>query len=199
MSENGIIFDPRTPTSSVEGIALLEFDVLLEENHEWGNEVTTSPVENGAPVSDHIIPQSKKYRLTAMVSDSSLYGELAEGADTPTQRAFDILEQLCDSGQLMTVFTKHKIYTDMALTFVGIPRSSANGDSLMFPMEFMQLRLVSTQTTEVPPGISKKLDKKSGESVKKKTEPTKNSGAKQPVAPATEKQKSVLSGLFGGA
>lgn len=198
MSETGIIFDPQKPTATIEGIATLEFDVLVDENHEWSNDITSNPVENGAPVSDHIIPQSDKLRLTIMVSDISIYDAVAEGEERKTQRAFDVLRQLHEARQTVTVYTKYHVYDNMGISYIGIPRASNNGNSLTVPIEFKQIRLVNTQTVKVPAGISKKLDKKSTDAVKKKTEPQKNTGAKQPAAPA-EKQRSVLSGLLGGA
>lgn len=199
MSDSGIIFDPQLPTASIEGVATLEFDVLVEEKHEWSNEITSNPVENGAPVADHIIPNADKLSLVIMVGDTSLYAAVAEGEERRAQKAFDVLRQLFDERKPVTVYTKYRVYDNMGISYIGIPRNNANGDSLTVPIEFQQIRLVSTQTTNVPPGISKKLDKKSTDGVKKKTEPQKNTGAKQPVAPKTEKQQSVLSGILGGA
>lgn len=197
MSDAGIIYDALRPQTSVEGVSSLEFDVVMDENAEWSNEITSNPVENGAPVSDHIIPQSDKFRLTAMISDSSLLGETSDG-QTLTQKAHDILRELCKKGELVTLYTKYRIYENMGIAFVGMPRSSGGGNALIVTMEFSEVRIVSTQTTKVPPGISKKLDKKSTDSVKKKTEPQKASGAKQPVpVKAEEKSGSVLSGIFG--
>lgn len=199
MSDAGIIYTPERPTASIEGIATLEFDVLVDENHEWSNEITENPVENGAPVTDHIIRQGDKLRMNIMVSDSSLYREALEETDQPTQKAFDVLRQLMDARETVTVYTKYHVYDNMGIAYIGIPRSIANGNSLTIPIEFKQIRLVNTQTVKVPAGISKKLDKKSTPAVQKKTEPQKNTGAKQPVAPKDEKQKSVLSTLLGGA
>ena len=197
MSDAGIIYDARRPQTSLEGIASLEFDVVMEENAEWSNEITSNPVENGAPVTDHIIPQQDKFRLTAMISDASLLGESGEG-QTLTQKAHDTLRELHDKRETVTLYTKYRIYESMGISFIGMPRSSANGNSLIFTMEFSEVRIVNTQTTKVPAGISKKLDKKSTDAVKKKTEPQKASGAKQPVPVApSEKSASVLSGLFG--
>ena len=199
MSDAGIIYTPEKPRASIEGVATLEFDVLIDENHEWSNDITENPVENGAPVADHIIRQSDKLRLNIMVSDSSLYKEVLEGDEQPTQKAFDVLRQLMDARDVVTVYTKFHVYDNMGITYIGVPRSIANGNSLTIPIEFKQIRLVNTQTVKVPAGISKKLDKKSTPAVQKKAEPQKNTGAKQPVAPTSEKQKSVLSGLLGGA
>jgi hypothetical protein len=197
MSNAGIIYDPQRPQTSVEGIASLEFDAILDEQAEWSNEVTSNPVEKGAPVSDHIIQMADKFRLTAMISDSSIYGAATEGQSL-TQMAHDTLRELYEKREVVTLYTKYRVYEDMAISYVGIPRVASGGNALIFPMEFTQIRITETQTTKVPPGISKKLDKKSTESVKKKAEPQKAAGAKQPVpVKVEEKSGSVLSGLFG--
>lgn len=187
MSDSGIIYDAQLPTAKIEGVTSLEFDVLLEENHEWSNEITSNPVENGAPVSDHIIPNADKLRLTIMIGDTSIYADVAEGEERRTQKAFDVLRQLHDDRKPVTVYTKFRVYDNMGISHIGIPRSAANGDSLTVPIEFQQIRLVDTQTVKVPAGISKKANKKATPALQKKTEPQKNAGAKQPVAPKTSK------------
>lgn len=195
MSDVGVIYEANVATASIEGIASLEFDALLDENHEWSNDITANPVERGSPVADHIIENPDKFRLTAMVGESSLLGS-ADGAESLTQKAFDTLRELCKKGETVTVYTKYMTYEDMGISSVGVPRSNANGDSLTFSIEFAKIRIVSTQSVKVPAGISKKLDKKAGESTQKKTEPQKATGAKQPVA-TTEQSGSVLSSIFG--
>lgn len=197
MSNAGIIYDARKPSTSLEGIESLEFDVVLDETPEWSNEITTNPVENGAPISDHIIPQSDKFRFTAMISEASLLGASSDDQSL-TQKAHDTLRQLHEKRETVTLYTKYRIYENMGISYIGMPRSSANGNAIILTMEFIQVRIVSTQTTKVPPGISKKIDKKSTDSVKKKTEPQKSAGAKQPIpVKPEEKSGSVLSGIFG--
>lgn len=199
MSNSGIIYTPQKPTASLSGIVSLEFDVLLDETHDWSNDITDNPVENGSPVTDHIIRQSDKFRMTIMVTDASLYQKQTSSSDQITANAFDVLRQLMDSRETVTVFTKYNTYYDMGISHIGVPRSKENGNSLIFQIEFKHIRLASTQTVKVPAGVSKKLDKKATPALQKKTEPQKSTGAKQPVAPTTEKQKSVLSSLLGGA
>lgn len=197
MSDVGVIYEANVATASVEGIASLEFDALLDENHDWSNDITANPVERGAPVTDHIIENPDKFRLTAMVGESSLLGA-ADGAESLTQKAFDTLRELCKKRETVTVYTKYMTYEDMGISSVGVPRSNANGDSLTFAIEFVKIRIVSTQSVKVPAGISKKLNKKAGDAVQKKTEPQKTTGAKQPIATTPEeKSGSVLSSLFG--
>lgn len=193
MTAMGIIFDPMKPNIRV---ASVDFDALIEESHEWSNDVSTSPVENGSPVADHIIPNPDKFRCTVTISDSSIFGFTDGDNESLTQKTFNLIRQLHTDRQTITVYTKYFQYDDMAISNVGIPRSSSNGDSLSFSLEFVNLRIVNTQTVKVPEGISRKLDKKTPDSVVKKTDPQKTTGAKQGTN-ATEKQSTILQGLLG--
>jgi len=194
----GILYDDKRPTVRFQGIASLEFDVLIEEAHEWSADITTNPVEVGSPVADHILLNPDRFRVTAMVSDSSLTGSFYDNVtrrivnqsqesqtETTTQLTFNLLRNMFEDRQTLIVYTKYRTYTDMAISSIGIPRSSANGDSIQFSVEFTNIRIVSTQTVKVPPGISKKVDKKSTDAVKKKTDPQKTGGAKQPTGGAS--------------
>lgn len=193
MTAMGVIFDPMSANISVSGIASVDFDALIEEGHEWSNDISTSPVENGSQIADHIIPSPDKFKCTAMISDSSIFGFNDGDTESLTQKTFNLLRQLHEDRQPVVVYTKYFTYVDMAISSIGIPRSGANGDSLQFSMEFTNIRIVNTQTAKVPDGISKKLDKKSTDAMNKKTDPKKNGGGKQPE----EERGSVLSGIFG--
>lgn len=194
----GILYNDKRPTVKFQGLASLEFDVLIEENHEWSADITTNPVEVGSPVADHVLLNSDKFRVTAMVSDSPLNGSFYSDisrrvfnqssdsqSETNTQLAFNLLRNMFEDQQTLIVYTKYKTYSDMAISSIGIPRTNANGNSIQFSVEFTHIRVVSTQTVKVPPGISKKNDKKSTDGVKKKTDPQKTGGAKQPVGGTT--------------
>lgn len=194
----GILYNDKRPTVKFQGLASLEFDVMIEENHEWTADITTNPVEVGSPVADHVLLNSDKFRVTAMVSDSSLvgsfYNDIARRiigqppgtqTETATQLAFNMLRSMFEAQQTLTVYTKYKTYSDMVISSIGIPRSNVNGNSIQFSVEFMHIRVVSTQTVNVPPGISKKADKKATDGVKKKTDPQKAGGAKQPSGGTT--------------
>lgn len=205
----GILYDDKRPTVRFQGIASLEFDVLMDESHEWSADITTNPVEVGSPVADHILLNPDRFRVTAMVSDSSLVGSFYDNVsrriiiqspdvqnETTTQLTFNLLRNMFEDRQTLIVYTKYRTYTDMAISSIGIPRSSANGDSIQFSVEFVNIRIVNTQTVKVPPGISKKADKKATDGVKKKTDPQKTGGSKQPVGGTSTKPGESNSVLF---
>jgi len=182
----------------------IELDAVMDEGHEWSAEATSNPVEEGSPITDHVIEQSDKIRLRCFVSDTpitlsqSVSGIVNSGqVRNRTQTVFDLLSELIKLKQPMTVYTKHKIYDDMVLTNVTIPRSAGVGEALEFTAEFIHIRKVKTQIVDVPDGISAKKDAKAGGAsgaAAKKSEPQKDGGKKQPQE--VKKPSSTLSRVF---
>ena len=183
-----------------ENVTSIDFDVTMDEAHEWSNDVTTNQVEIGSPITDHIQPQPDRLTITGMISDSPLNLETQSeisalvGADERVQTAFDFLRKMHEKRLLLVVYTKHKIYQDMALAACNIPRSAGVGQAINFTLQFTHVRVVSTQTVDVPPGISRKLDKKAGTDVKRKTQTQSKAGAVQNKA---VQSSSILAGILG--
>lgn len=182
----------------------IELDAVLDENHEWSAEATSNPVETGAPVTDHVIDQSDKLRIRGFVTDTpltisqSVDGIINSGqVGNRTQAVFDLLHQLIKIKEPMTVYTKHRIYDDMVLTNMTIPRGAGVGEAIEFTAEFINIRKVATQMVDVPDGINPKKDAKAGGangSTAKKSEPAKDGGKKQPET--VQKPSSTLSRVF---
>ena len=199
--------------TSLKGIQSIEFDATLEELHDWQNEVTQNPVEEGAPVSDHIIATPDKLRLSGVITNSPLRGEFAGqyfGGDTASPRiqtTFEALRALHEARDTITAYTKHAVYRDMAIQSISIPRNAQIGEEVQFTMELVNIRMVRTQMVALPPGISAKKAAKSGGAsgpVAKKSEPQKSGGdkesenlAKKYPKPETSILKSVGAALRG--
>ena len=190
----------------------IELDAVLDESHEWSADVTSNPVEDGAPVTDHVIEQADKLTIRGVVTDaplnasSSILGFIGGGsADNKTQTVFDLLDTLIKKREVLTVYTKHKTYSDMVLTNVTIPRSAGVGEAIEFRAEFIHIRKVATQTVDVPDGVSAKPGAKAGGAggaVSKKASATKASGKKQATKankPAADKVNRSLYKAMGNA
>lgn len=206
----GILFGDAKSTASF-GVDLIsiEFDATMSEVHSWTNDITTNPVENGSTVADHILNNPDEITLTGFITNTPITGELIDQykkvatqiidgkkREDRVDAAIGMLKELMDKKLIVTVFTKYLVYPNMAIRSINFPRNASSGDSIEVTINFIKLNLVSTQTVKVPDGISKKLDKKSTDELKKKTDPQKAAGAKQPLIPkAADKATSVLSAL----
>jgi len=182
----GLIYDPRkSPTSVRSGLISIDLDVMSDEVHEWSNDVTENPVELGAPVADHIQAKADKLTITGMITNAPIDPDVAaqfpgsiDGGlySARLQTHFDWLKELVNLRETLIVYTRYKVYTDMALVSCNISRSTGLGEALPFTLQFMHIRLVQTQTVDVPPGISRKIDKKIDAATANKTQPKANAG-----------------------
>jgi len=205
----GLIYDPRkSPTSITNDIITIDLDVMSDEAHEWSNDVTENPVELGAPVSDHIQPKADKLSITGLITNAPIDPDVAaqfpgtiDGGlfSARLQTHFDFLRSLTNFRAPMTVYTRYKVYTDMALLSCSISRSTGTGEALPFTLQFTHIRLVQTQTVDVPPGISRKMDKKADASTSKKTQPEAKGGKTDAKEVTKEKQKSTLLKSIGSS
>jgi hypothetical protein len=172
----------------------IELDAAIEETHEWAAEATSNPVEFGTPVTDHVIPKSDKLKIRGLITDTPLVASQAISGVVNlgtvvnrTQALFDMMYKLIKLRETMTVYTQHKIYADMVLINLTIPRAAGIGEAIEFTAEFINIRKVETQMADIPKGIN---PKKSG----KKTDPKKNGGKKE--AKKVDKPSSALSRIL---
>lgn len=136
----------------------IELDATLTEAHNWSAEVTSYPVEEGSPVTDHVIEQSDRISINGLVTDAPINFlpsfATFNSNTSKCQTTFDLLHKLLKLKLEMTVYTKYKVYTDMVMNDVFIPRTAENGESIEFVANFIKIRKVSTQLVKVPEGIA---------------------------------------------
>jgi hypothetical protein len=120
----------------------LVFDATLSEAHEGKSQVTNYSVEDGSQISDHIINQPDKLVIEGFVTNSSLSG----GGATASQQAFNQLFQLRSEKKLVTVVTGFKVYNDMAILSISVPKTRATGDSISFTVELQKITKVGSSS-----------------------------------------------------
>ena len=127
---------------SIEGATSFDADLTIDELHERTASVTEHPVEAGSVISDHVIVNPERVRLTGFVTDA--------GPRDPergnTQAAFDALDKASEEGKLIQVITGRKTYADMILVSADLPRERP--DSMRFALEFVKVNLVTPQVVE---------------------------------------------------
>lgn len=117
-------------------VGVVTFDTMVNEEHRFSSRVTYFPVESGTSVSDHIINQPDIVSLSGIVSDTPL------GLLAPFNRsiaAFNALIQIHERRQIVDVVTGIKVYKNMAITSLNVPRTVKSGQTLTFNIELQKI------------------------------------------------------------
>lgn len=123
-------------------IGSLEVTAFVSETHTRTNSATAYPVEVGADISDHIQDLPQEFNVTGIVEP------VGDGANVPA--AFVELENIMATKELITVVSGLKVYENMYISSLSVPRNARNGGSLSFSASMRELRIVSSQAVEIP-------------------------------------------------
>lgn len=130
-----LLFGKKYAQTSVSSVLI---DAVLTEDHQYNSRVTNYPVEDGRIISDHIINEPDTLQITGVVSDTPL-SFLA-----PFNRsinAFNTLVEIHNRRERITVVTGIKVYTDMVITSLQVPRNVQSGQSLTFVIDLQKIFL----------------------------------------------------------
>ena len=127
-------------------IGSVELDVTMREDHRYSSRVTNYPVEEGSTLSDHIINEPAEITLEGIVTDSplSILSFFNRSVD-----AFNQFVEIHEKRELVTVVTGLKIYPNMAITSLNVPRDLRTGQSLKFTIELQNVILDSSVRLEL--------------------------------------------------
>jgi hypothetical protein len=131
-------------------IGSLTIDAWISEDHDFTSKITAYPVESGAMISDNILNEPLRLRLTGIVSNSPMQ-DMQTGDEVPPDRdqsAYDSLMQIRDARAVVTVITGLKKYDNMALESLSIPRTASIGQALQFQASFIQIKIVTSQIVD---------------------------------------------------
>lgn len=165
-----------------------EVEVTTEVSHQRSATVTRHPVEGRGHIADHIYVQPASVGISGLVSATPL-----TGPDDPARLGDAFLALTTLLGQVVTLVTELEVYEDMAVTSLTIPQDPATGDAIRFQMVLEQIRVVSSQTVEIPPEAPPPTKKNAASSnVDRGTQ----TGTPADAADE-EKGSSILADLFG--
>jgi len=150
-----LLFEPKRKGK----IETLELDVVLEEQHNYDSEVTQYPIETGESISDHVNLNPVRLTMRGFITNTPV--ELLNvntilGNDL-VQTAFDKLLEIREKKDIIDVVSGLKVYSDMIMNRLSIPRDRRSGQALNFTAEFIQIKKTASigETGEIPTsGIS---------------------------------------------
>lgn len=150
-----ILFGKKYAQSTIGGVVL---DATLTEDHQYNARVTNYPVENGKIISDHIINEPETVQITGIVTDTPL---AILSSFNRSINAFNRLIQIHNNRERVTVVTGIKVYTDMVMTSLQVPRNVQTGQSLTFIIDLQKIYLDSSVKLSLDPNdpFNKATDK----------------------------------------
>jgi hypothetical protein len=152
-------------------------DCTTSISHNFTNEVTEYPVENGVSISDHVQAKNKTFSFSAIYNQHNLNVWLDDkvSREDRINDAYQNLLSLYNSKAVFTFVSRYDSYDNCVITNLTIPVAPDDGNTLMFTAEIKQLRTASTEQVtlvQVDNVITSKKDDatSSSSSGKKKTE-----------------------------
>jgi hypothetical protein len=149
-------------------------DAALREEHSFESEVTQFPVEDGADITDHVRTLPKVVTIEGVVSDTPL-GKAAvaragvnalieDGLIEPTTASADALAALTEiheAREPVTITTSLRLYENMVMESLTIPRDAETGAALRFTATFRQIVIVANQRVRVRVAVPRGKGKRS--------------------------------------
>ena len=130
----------------------LQLDCIVHEDHEYTNNVTEFPVEQGFNISDHVIHYPEKVTLEGIVTNTPI----AFGAPNKNRKIEALKSLLATAGydapdatvtgnnlaKAVDIVTGLRPYLTMLLVHLTIPQDSHSANALHFTAEFRRLIVV---------------------------------------------------------
>lgn len=130
-------------------IGAVTFDTVLVEEHKYQSRITHYPVEYGTIISDHIVKEPDVVNISGMVSDTPLniFAQSNRSVD-----AFNRLVEMQARRIVVNLVTGIKVYTNMAIASLNVPRNIKTGQTLTFNIEFQKVIFDDTIQIELNQG-----------------------------------------------
>lgn len=200
-------------------IGVLQLDATVSESHDYKNEVTEFPSEDGSTIVDNIRILPDRVTINGLVSNSPVSGifdkvfDVVTGSsnvkevfrvsrdDTATrvESARDILLRIRGSiigaqnkdPQVVDIVTGLRKYTNMVMESLTIDRNGRTGQSLPFTATFVQIKTADVTTVDIEkPKPSEEVSDKASAKTQKGKQKAANADD------ATTANVSLVKGLF---
>jgi hypothetical protein len=149
MMATALVFQ-RTPSRQGR-IGNILLDVTISETHERSNRVTNFPVEDGSNVTDHIGNEPERVFLEGFVTNNPAVP--GAPAILRAENTFNLLDALWREREVVEVATQLRVYRDMGIVRINVPKGRGVGDALRFTVELQRVRKVGSEVVDIPVDI----------------------------------------------
>lgn len=162
-----------------QNIGFLQLDATVQETHTRSAKVTQNEVEDGSVVADNVVLGNERFQIQGLISEapfpsndirdlaltvqnigfnalSGAIGAISGGIITDAGAAIKRIAALIQLENFwrnkfpFTVLTGLKKYDNVIITNMTIPVSYKDGKSLRFTIDCEVIRLVESQTIDIP-------------------------------------------------
>ncbi len=153
-------------------IGEFQIEVTVGEQHNYKNEVTDYPVENGMNISDFIQQRPEHITIEGIISRTPLPTNVGletfltgagfnrtqnaletlldiAGYKLPKQVGQQLIVERAGTPKIIDIVSLLRIYTSMVCISLTIPYSQRNGEALRFTMEFKHIATVVSKTVVI--------------------------------------------------
>lgn len=144
-------------------VGALPLDALLSEKTSLNSRATSYAVEDGPPVTDHVVQESELLNLDGWVTaaDVRLLGGLnvrgglglpsGDAGRSKLIAAKDALRKIHADRLPITIMTGLDVYADFVMESCSIGRSNGSGDRFEISATFKRIRKVTLRQADIPP------------------------------------------------
>lgn len=182
MAEVGVTFSTGVPTT----VGVLSLDALLTEGTGLKAKATEYAVEDGSPISDHIVIESERLKLSGWITPNNVF-EMTAGGRPKMLEAKATLRKIMSDRAEITISTGMDTYPAMVMETCEIGRTN-EGDRFTVDMDFVKIRKAVLRQAAIP------ADRASG-TAKGKAGETKTKAGKSDGGELTGPQKTKLARL----
>jgi hypothetical protein len=160
-----------------ENKTVIEIDCTTQETHSRESPPTEFELEDGGTVSDHIILKQQALEIQGIITDTPIsvinsaltavashfippIGIVAAGvgmalfnalkkSESPSVQAYAQLLKLQEERKPFDVLTTLNRYDSMVIKSISVPRDAATGQTLVFTLQLVKLKIVKPQTVNI--------------------------------------------------
>jgi len=151
---------------------IIYFDTAETVVKNFPNKVTTHPIEEGSPITDHVVSEPRKISVNGVISDAAFqfreddpFTEIRTvtiGTGQVTRRvaiagrsvaALAELEAIRDNREIFILETRDEVFENMVFTQFSIPRDSGTGNAARVQFTAQQIETVQRRFATVPQAV----------------------------------------------